>query len=86
MFIIDEKGKLIEGQPLTEEEAGIYKELINRTDGIYAASQEYINAEAIAHIARYLIGKFEMRRRIPSDTTDDTSETLTPVEPISVQA
>ena len=65
MFIIDEKGKLIEGQPLTEEEASIYKELNNRTDGIYAASREYINSEAIARIAQYLLGKFEMRRREP---------------------
>ena len=33
MFIIDDRGKLIEGQPLTEEEASIYKELIEHWRG-----------------------------------------------------
>ena len=41
MFIIDEKGKVIEGQQLTEEEVSILKEL-NAPDGIYSASSEYI--------------------------------------------
>jgi len=86
MFIIDEKGKLIEGQPLTEEEASIYKELNNRTDGIYAASQVYINSEAIARIAQYLLGKFELRRRIQPAAADDAIDQPAPIQPINVLA
>ena len=64
MFIIDEKGKVIEGQQLTEEEVSILKEL-NAPDGIYSASSEYIRHESVAKISAWLIGKFEMKRRVP---------------------
>jgi hypothetical protein len=64
MFIIDEKGKVIEGQQLTEEEVSIIEEL-NAPDGIYSASSQYIQHESVTKISAYLIGKFEMKRRVP---------------------
>jgi hypothetical protein len=63
MFIINEKGKVIEGQQLTEEEVSIIEEL-NALDGIYSASGDYIKNDSIARISAWLIGKFEMKRRV----------------------
>ena len=86
MFIIDDRGKLIEGQPLTEEEASIYKELTEGGAGIYAASCDYIRADAIARIAQYLIGKFEMKYRIQPAAADDAIDQAAPIPPINVLA
>jgi hypothetical protein len=63
MFIIDENGKVIEGQRLTEEEISIIEEL-NAPEGIYSISTEYIRHESVTKISAWLIGKFEMRRRV----------------------
>lgn len=73
MFIIDEKGKVIEGQQLTDEEVSILKEL-NAPDGIYSASSEYIRHESVAKISAWLIGKFEMKRRVPVPQVADVPE------------
>ena len=85
MFIIDERGKLIEGQPLTEEEASIYKELIEPGAGIYEASCDYIKHAAIAKIAQYLIGKFEMKRRAPQQVEVPEPVVLDAPEPVALE-
>ena len=87
MFIIDEKGELIEGQPLTEEEASIYKELNEPGAGIYEASCDYIKHDNIAKIAQYLIGKFEMKRRVPVPQAVEVPEpvVLDAPEPVALE-
>ena len=92
MFIIDDRGKLIEGQPLTEEEASIYKELNEPGAGIYAASCDYIKHDNIKHdniakIAQYLIGKFEMKRRVPVPQAVEVPEpvVLDAPEPVALE-
>jgi len=85
MFIIDDRGKLIEGQPLTEEEASIYKELIEPGAGIYAASCDYIKYDNIAKIAQYLIGKFEMKRRAPQQVEVPEPDVLDAPEPVALE-
>ena len=86
MFIIDEKGELIEGQPLTEEEVNIYKELNEPGAGIYAASRDYIARSSIARIAQYLIGKFEMKRRAPQQVEVPEPDVLDAPEPVVLEA
>jgi hypothetical protein len=85
MFIIDDRGKLIEGQPLTEEEASIYKELNEPGAGIYAASCDYIKHDNIAKIAQYLIGKFEMKRRAPQQVEVPEPDVLDAPEPVALE-
>ena len=86
MFIIDDRGKLIEGQPLTEEEASIYKELIEPGAGIYEASRDYIKHDSIARIAQYLIGKFEIKRRAPQPVEVPEPVVLDVPESVALEA
>ena len=88
MFIIDDRGELIEGQPLTEDEVNIYKELNEPGAGIYAASRDYIARSSIARIAQYLIGKFEMKRRAPVPQAVEVPEpvALDVSEPVALEA
>jgi hypothetical protein len=60
MHIIDENGKIVEGQPLTAEEVSILTEL-NAT--ISWGSGTYVTSSDRQRFAAFLIGKFLISRR-----------------------
>jgi len=84
MFIIDEEGKIIEGQELTTEEVSILEEL---TGGeLNRASATYISTRDARLIAKHMVQNYRISRRNPVAAVKEPepAETYAYPEPIPV--
>jgi hypothetical protein len=68
MQFIDENGKIVNGTPLTDEQAAVITEIV---DNIYPKSGIYLSMEQRRSFAVFMVQNFRIYRKVSDEVIND---------------